>query len=154
MGWFVYPICTKLSFHFKLSKNLITTVSIIGLATIFIFHFLFWNDSRKFIYRKRKENVDEMRVTFVSLFFSNDPHKSSLWFLCTLYQSWFVFAHMESLHQLHILVEFVTSWDHQWWPLTFQSESPHSSKISELIQPGESLRFLVPLGGRVCPSTA
>lgn len=68
-----------------------------------------------------------------------------------------MFTHMGSLHQMHILVEFVTSPVLQWWPLTFQSKLLESFKISELVQPGESLRFLLwsPWeGGRVCPSTA
>ena len=63
-------------------------------------------------------------------------------------------SHEENLHLLHILVEFVMSWDLQWWLLTFQLEPPHHSKIYRLVQSGESLRILVPLGGRICPSTA
>lgn len=79
--------------HFKLSKNLLTTVSIIGPIIIFIFHFIFWNNFHNFIYKNRKENVDKEKVTFsYFFFFSNDPHKSSLWFLPTLYQSLFVFV--------------------------------------------------------------
>lgn len=50
--------------HFKLSKNLLTAVSIIGPIIIFIFHFIFWNNFHNFIYKNRKENVDKEKVTF------------------------------------------------------------------------------------------
>lgn len=120
------------------------------------FHVIFWNDSHNYIHRKNKESVNQIKLTSNSLFFLI-IFLSALQFSFTLYGSWLVFTHMGSLHQMHILVEFVTSWVLQWWPPTFQSELLESFKISELVQPGQLLRFLFwsPWEeGRVCPSTA
>lgn len=114
-----------------------------------------WNDSHHCIHRKKRKCVwNEGNIQL--LFFLIIP-MSSLQFPFTLYRSGFVFTHMGSLCQMLVLVEFVTSLVLQWWPLTFQSELLESFKISELVQPGESLRFLLwsPWeGGRICPSTA
>lgn len=53
-----------------------------------------------------------------------------------------MFTTGSTLQQIHISLEFVTSEILQWWSLMFQSDFLGSSKISELVQPGESLRFL------------